>query len=214
MRKAKLDRDGRSKADRACGVMEGRRLTEVVEFCGIELSNWNLGTLKGNMMTTSNPNGCVLTGQSQQKDQTRRKLDWSEWRVRVESACVHKKRNLSLPSREKRSLPQTSHRPNSTMNLLAQFIRRPRASTREILGDEYDKDAETIPPPPEPADIDKYDKERPKKGLIYADRAYRHASHLQPSHIITCLTIRVTMEQEAKGIAYYRPSPWHLQSYG
>jgi len=100
MRKAKIDRDGRSKADRACGVMEGRRLTEVVEFCGIELSNWNLGTLKGDMMATSNPNGCVLTGQSQQKDQTRRKLDWSEWRVRVESACVHKKESISTEPRE------------------------------------------------------------------------------------------------------------------
>jgi len=61
------------------------------------------------------------------------------------------------------------------MNLLAQFLRHPRASTREILGDEYDENAETIPPPPEPTDTENYDKERLRKGLVYADRKYRHA---------------------------------------
>jgi len=67
------------------------------------------------------------------------------------------------------------------MNLLAQFPQRPRASTREILGDEYDENAKTIPPPLEPTDIDNHDKERLRKGLVYADRKYLHASIVMPT---------------------------------
>ncbi|KAK3364306.1 hypothetical protein B0T25DRAFT_529761 [Lasiosphaeria hispida] len=60
------------------------------------------------------------------------------------------------------------------MSSLTKFLTRPRASTRAILGAQYDEAVDTDPQPPAPlASIDQYDEARLKEGLLYADRTLR-----------------------------------------
>ena len=75
------------------------------------------------------------------------------------------------------------------MSLFA-FIKRARASTKSILGDEYVDEVVDHPKPPQPPkDVTSYNDSRLKRGLIFADHALLSKTRKVSPITSHCLTL-------------------------